>query len=110
MSLWLVTTLLLLGAALFVALPFYSARHRKQNDHGSSIAEQANIDVFRDQQLQYQQQLDRGEINAEQQAQMLAEAEQLLLNNTAATQQHAALNGKAQGIWLLPVLSQCMQR
>ena len=91
MSLGLVTTLLLLGAALFVALPFYSARYRKQNDHGSSIAEQANIDVFRDQQRQYQQQLERGEISVEQQAQMVAEAEQLLLSNTAAVQQQADL-------------------
>jgi cytochrome c-type biogenesis protein CcmH len=108
MSLGLVTTLLLLGAALFVALPFYSARYRKQNDHGSSIAEQANIDVFRDQQRQYQQQLERGEISVEQQAQMVAEAEQLLLSNTAAVQQQADLNvslsNMAQGFWLLPVL------
>ena len=108
MSLGLVTTLLLLGAALFVALPFYNARHRKQNDHGSSIAEQANIDVFRDQQRQYQQQLERGEISVEQQVQMVAEAEQLLLSNTAAVQQQTDLNGSlnnmAQGFWLLPVL------
>ena len=108
MSLGLVTTLLLLGAALFVALPFYSARYGKQNDHGSSIAEQANIDVFRDQQRQYQQQLERGEISVEQQVQMVAEAEQLLLSNTAASQQQADVNGSlnhmAQGFWLLPVL------
>jgi len=110
MSLGLVTTILLLGAALFVALPFYSAKSREQDENSTSeepgnVAEQANIDVFRDQQLQYQQQLERGEISAEQQAQMLAEAEQLLLNNTAATQQQAAaLNPRAQGIWLLPVL------
>ena len=108
MSLGLVTTLLLLGAALFVALPFYSARYGKQNDHGSSIAEQANIDVFRDQQRQYQQQLERGEISVEQQVQMVAEAEQLLLSNTAASQQQTDLNGSlnnmAQGFWLLPVL------
>ena len=60
MSLGLVTTLLLLAAALFVALPFYRARNPEQNDDGSSIAEQANIDIFRDQQLQYQQQLESG--------------------------------------------------
>ena len=108
MSLGLVTTLLLLGAALFVALPFYSARKRDQSEDGSGIAEQANIDVFRDQQLQYQQQLDRGEISAEQQTQMLVEAEQLLLNNTAAvreqTAQNGSLNKMGQGFWLLPVL------
>ena len=108
MSLGLVTTLLLLGAALFVALPFYSARKRDQSEDGSGIAEQANIDVFRDQQLQYQQQLDRGEISAKQQTQMLVEAEQLLLNNTVAvreqTAQNGSLNKMGQGFWLLPVL------
>ena len=104
MSLGFVTTLLLLGAALFIVLPFYNARSRDVDKDAPNIAEQANIDVFRDQQLQYQQQLERGEISAEQQAQMLAEAEQLLLNNTAATEQQVGLNGKTQGIWLLPVL------
>ena len=103
MSLGLATTLLLLTAALFVALPFYRARKRDESagKDGSNIAEQANIDVFRDQQLLYQQQLERDEISAEQQAQMLAEAEQLLLNNTAAVHQQ---QGTLQGIWLLPVL------
>ena len=103
MSLGLATTLLLLTAALFVALPFYRARKRDESagKDGSNIAEQTNIDVFRDQQLLYQQQLERGEISAEQQAQMLAEAEQLLLNNTAAVHQQ---QGTLQGIWLLPVL------
>jgi len=110
MSLGLVTVILLLGTIPFVALPFYSARNREQNEveAGANIAEQANVDVFRDQQLQYQQQLERGEISAVQQAQMLAEAEQLLLNNTAAVQQRAAANGSlnkmAKGFWLLPVL------
>ena len=138
MSLGLVTVILLLGAVPFVALPFYNAKNREQAENSSvldssgldnsgldnsgldssgldssagesaSIAEQANVDVFRDQQLQYQQQLERGEISAEQQAQMLVEAEQLLLNNTAAVQQRAASNGSsnkmAKGFWMLPVL------
>jgi len=109
MSLGLVTAILILGTIPFVALPFYTASKREQAENSSAeeaanIAEQANIDIFRDQQLQYQQQLDRGEISTEQQAQMLVEAEQLLLNNTAAAQQQAALNGTAKGFWLLPVL------
>ncbi len=107
MGLGLVTTLLLLAAALFVVLPFYRAKSRDNNDSEaiSNIAEQANIDIFRDQQLQYQQQLERGEISAAQQIQMLAEAEQLLLNNTAtAESQQGAENVMTQGIWLLPVL------
>tara|TARA_B110000977_G_scaffold32552_1_gene43264 strand:- start:8683 stop:9966 length:1284 start_codon:yes stop_codon:yes gene_type:complete len=119
MSLGLVTVILLLGAVPFVALPFYNARNRDQAEKSSTesssaedaanIAEQANVDVFRDQQLQYQQQLERGEISAEQQTQMLVEAEQLLLNNTAAMQQqrvtsNGSLNKMAKGFWLLPVL------
>jgi cytochrome c-type biogenesis protein CcmH len=111
--------MLLLGAVPFVALPFYNARNRDQAEKSSTesssaedaanIAEQANVDVFRDQQLQYQQQLERGEISAEQQPQMLVEAEQLLLNNTAAMQQqrvtsNGSLNKMAKGFWLLPVL------
>jgi cytochrome c-type biogenesis protein CcmH len=114
MSLGLVTVILLLGAVPFVALPFYNARNREQAKNSSTedaanIAEQANVDVFRDQQLQYQQQLERGEISAEQQTQMLVEAEQLLLNNTAAMQQqrvtsNGSLNKMAKGFWLLPVL------
>ncbi len=119
MSLGLVTVMLLLGAVPFVALPFYNARNRDQAEKSSTesssaedaanIAEQANVDVFRDQQLQYQQQLERGEISAEQQTQMLVEAEQLLLNNTAAMQQqrvtsNGSLNKMAKGFWLLPVL------
>ena len=119
MSLGLVTVILLLGAVPFVALPFYNARNRDQAEKSSTesssaedaanIAEQANVDVFRDQQLQYQQQLERGEISAEQQTQMLVEAEQLLLNNTAVMQQqrvtsNGSLNKMAKGFWLLPVL------
>jgi hypothetical protein len=64
--------MLLLGAVPFVALPFYNARNREQVEGGANIAEQANIDVFRDQQLQYQQKLERGEISVSQQAQMVA--------------------------------------
>ncbi|ETN91568.1 formate-dependent nitrite reductase complex subunit NrfG [Gammaproteobacteria bacterium MOLA455] len=114
MSLGLVTAILILGSIPFVALPFYTARNREQAENSSveeaeNIAEQANIDIFRDQQLQYQQQVDRGEISAEQQAQMLIEAEQLLLNNTAAVQlqrvaSKGSLNKMAKGFWLLPVL------
>jgi len=114
MSLGLVTAILILGSIPFVALPFYTARNREQAENSSieeaeNIAEQANIDIFRDQQLQYQQQVDRREISAEQQAQMLIEAEQLLLNNTAAVQlqrvaSKGSLNKMAKGFWLLPVL------
>ena len=101
MSLWLTITLLLLVAALFIAVPFYIGRNRELDDESFNVAEQANIDVFRDQQAQYQQQFEGGEISAEQQALMLAEAEQLLLSNTASVRQQ---QDARQGLWLLPIL------
>ena len=101
MSLWLTITLLLLVAALFIAVPFYIGRNRELDDESFNVAEQANIDVFRDQQAQYQQQFEGGEISAEQQALMLAEAEQLLLRNTASVRQQ---QDTRQGLWLLPIL------
>ena len=101
MSLWLTITLLLLVAALFIAVPFYIGRNRELDDESFNVAEQANIDVFRDQQAQYQQQFEGGEISAEQQALMLAEAEQLLLSNTASVRQQ---QDTRQGLWLLPIL------
>ena len=101
MSLWLTITLLLLVAALFIAVPFYIGRNRELDDESFNVAEQANIDVFRDQQVQYQQQFEGGEISAEQQALMLAEAEQLLLSNTASVRQQ---QDTRQGLWLLPIL------
>ena len=101
MSLWLTITLLLLVAALFIAVPFYIGRNRELEVELFNVAEQANIDVFRDQQAQYQQQFEGGEISAEQQAIMLAEAEQLLLSNTASVRQQ---QDARQGLWLLPIL------
>ena len=101
MSLWLTITLLLLVAALFIAVPFYIGRNRELEVELFNVAEQANIDVFRDQQAQYQQQFEGGEISAEQQALMLAEAEQLLLSNTASVRQQ---QDAGQGLWLLPIL------
>jgi len=101
MSLWLTITLLLLVAALFIAVPFYIGRNRELEVELFNVAEQANIDVFRDQQAQYQQQFEGGEISAEQQALMLAEAEQLLLSNTASVRQQ---QDTRQGLWLLPIL------
>ena len=103
MSLWLTITLLLLVAALFIAVPFYIGRNRELEVELFNVAEQANIDVFRDQQAQYQQQFEGGEISAEQQALMLAEAEQLLLSNTASVRQQQDQDAR-QGLWLLPIL------
>jgi len=99
MSLWFGIALLLLAAGLFVAFPFFTGR--RAPEESANTTEQANVDIFRDQQYQYQQQLERGEISAQQHQQMLAEAEQLLLANTARIQQRVAAR---EGLWLLPVL------
>jgi len=100
MSLWFGIALLLLAAGLFVAFPFFTGR--RAPEESANTTEQANVDIFRDQQYQYQQQLERGEISAQQHQQMLAEAEQLLLANTARIQQRVAAR---EGLWLLPVLA-----
>ena len=82
MTLWLGITVILILAGAFLVYPFVSRKSIESNQH--SQAEQANIDIFRDQQRQYQQQLERSEISQQQFSAMVAEAEQLLLSNTAS--------------------------
>lgn len=105
MSIGLGIILVLLLAAGFVAFPFISRRIAGSGNN--SQAQQANIDIFRDQQRQYRQQLDSGEINQPQYAAMIAEAEQLLLSNTSAisseTPNQSAAQGR-EGLWILPLL------
>jgi len=97
MNLWLGITLILIVAGGFLAYPFFFRRAEAT----SNQSEQANVDIFRDQQNQYQQQLERSEISQQQYAAMLAEAEQLLLSNTAITQ---AEKKTKSGLWMLPIL------
>ena len=97
MNLWLGITLILIVAGGFLAYPFFFRRA----EDSSNQSQQANVDIFRDQQNQYQQQLERSEISQQQYAAMLAEAEQLLLSNTAITQ---AEKKSKPGLWMLPIL------
>jgi cytochrome c-type biogenesis protein CcmH len=97
MNLWLGITLILIVAGGFLAYPFFF----RPAEGTSNKSEQANVDIFRDQQNQYQQQLERSEISQQQYAAMLAEAEQLLLSNTAITQ---AEQKAKSGLWMLPIL------
>lgn len=97
MNLWLGITLILIVAGGFLAYPFFFRRA----EDPSNQSQQANVDIFRDQQNQYQQQLERSEISQQQYAAMLAEAEQLLLSNTAITQ---AEKKSKPGLWMLPIL------
>ena len=101
MALWLGILLVLLLAGAFLVYPFVSRKSIESNPHSQS--EQANIAIFRDQQRQYKQQLERSEISHQQYKEMLVEAEQLLLSNTAAEKaEREAASG--QGFWMLPIL------
>ena len=105
MSIGLGIIFVLLLAAGFVAFPFISRRIAGSGN--TSQAQQANIDIFRDQQIQYRQQLDSGEISQQQYTAMIAEAEQLLLTNTAASNGETPNQSAAQdseGLWILPLL------
>ena len=105
MSIGLGIIFVLLPAAGFVAFPFISRRIAGSGN--TSQAQQANIDIFRDQQIQYRQQLDSGEISQQQFTAMIAEAEQLLLTNTAASNGETPNQSAAQdseGLWILPLL------
>jgi len=101
MTLWLGIIVILILAGVFLVYPFVSRKSIESNQHSQS--EQANIDIFRDQQRQYQQQLERSEISQQQYTAMVAEAEQLLLSNTAAVKTETG-SSSGQGLWMLPVL------
>jgi len=101
MTLWLGIIVVLILAGAFLVYPFVSRKTLTADLH--SQAEQANIDIFRDQQRQYQQQLERSEISQQQFSAMVAEAEQLLLSNTAAVKTENKTSS-GQGLWMLPVL------
>lgn len=102
-NLWLGISLVLIAAGGFLAYPFVFRKTVESNPVSQS--EQANIDIFRDQQRQYQQQLERSEITQQQYDAMNAEAEQLLLSNTLSLQgQSLTEQDRNQGFWMLPVL------
>ena len=103
MTLWLGILLILILSGAFLVYPFVSKKNLGSDLQSQS--EQANIDIFRDQQHQYQQQFERREISQQQYTAMVAEAEQLLLSNTAAvTTENEAKFGTGQGLWMLPLL------
>jgi cytochrome c-type biogenesis protein CcmH len=101
MSFWLGLVSILLIAGVFLGFPFVARRRDADQTDAAAVYEQANIAVFREQQGQYQQQLAANEITETEYNVMLAEAEALLLNNTASAQ--PAFQSR-DGIWLLPVV------
>ena len=100
---WMLT--LIAVAFLFVLYPFVfndDSSVNKGQEQGK-IAEKDNVRLFKEQQGQFQRQLDVGDIDAQQFARLMTEAEQLLLANTALTsnRKYKVLSG---GLWLLPIL------
>lgn len=94
--------LLLLAASLFVLYPF-AVRQDSDEVDVSLTRQQANVGLFKEQQLQFQQQLDRQEIEQSDYQRLIDDAQQLLLRNTE--QESVGAKGlSAQGLWLAPVV------
>lgn len=104
MTFWMMFALLLLAASGFIAFPFLSnwRRYGKNTAAGPS-GERTNVAIYREQQEQFQRQLDNAEISLEQFEQLSADAKQLLLSNTASQSADSPYQDKV-GLWLLPVL------
>jgi cytochrome c-type biogenesis protein CcmH len=74
--------LLFLAVGPFILYPFVTGA--SANNASAAKAKEANIAIFREQEAQLQKQLDNGEINPSDFDQLVADAQQLLLNNTEA--------------------------
>ena len=101
MSFSILLGLMLLLASLFVLYPFVFSTG--PDEVPEVYAEQANVEIFRDQQALLKHQLNGGEITPEQYEQLLLDAQQLLLANTTSAQASSSLVS-AKGLWLLPLL------
>lgn len=100
MSFWLTVAGLLILASFFLIYPFV---RKGQSDQGEVL--EANLQIFRDQQSQLDDQLSQKHIDQAQYDQLLAESKQLLLSNTeGSVPQQLTQADKRQAIWLLPSL------
>ena len=93
---------LLLAASIFVFYPFVIG----QRDESESIAatrQQANVRLFKEQQAQFLQQIERAEIDQAEYQRLVADAKQLLLRNTEAESGETSAQTR-QGLWLVPLL------
>ena len=90
---------------LFVLYPFVFNKDSSiaKGKEQSKIAEKDNVRLFKEQQEQFQRQLDVGDIDAQQFKRLLAEAEHLLLANITLESQQKPKD-LAGGLWLLPIL------
>ena len=100
MSFWLTVAGLLILASFFLIYPFV---RKGQSDQGEVL--EANLQIFRDQQSQLDDQLSQKHIDQAQYDQLLTESKQLLLSNTeGSVPQQLTQADKRQAIWLLPSL------
>jgi cytochrome c-type biogenesis protein CcmH len=100
MSFWLTVAGLLILASFFLIYPFV---RKGQTDQGEVQA--ANLQIFRDQQSQLDNQLNQKQINQIQYDQLLTESKKLLLINTEGSEPQQSIQAdKTQAIWLLPSL------
>lgn len=100
MSFWFTVAGLLILASFFLIYPFV---RKGQSAQGEVL--EANLQIFRDQQSQFDNQLSQKHINQAQYDQLLTESKQLLLSNTEGSEpQHSTQADKKQAIWLLPSL------
>jgi cytochrome c-type biogenesis protein CcmH len=104
MTFWMMFALLLLAASGFIAFPFLSNWRRSGKNASAGVSvERTNVAIYREQQEQFQRQLDNAEISLEQFEQLSADAKQLLLSNTASQSADSPQQDNT-GLWLLPVL------
>ncbi|MAE03812.1 MAG: c-type cytochrome biogenesis protein CcmI [Porticoccaceae bacterium] len=104
MTFWMMFALLLLAASGFIAFPFLSNWRRSGKNASAGVSvERTNVAIYREQQEQFQRQLDNAEISVEQFEQLSADAKQLLLSNTASQSADSPQQDNT-GLWLLPVL------
>lgn len=93
---------LLLVASAFILYPFV-VRQSNENESVSVTRQQANVRLFKEQQAQFLQQMERSEIDQAEYQRLVADAQQLLLRNTEVESGETSAVIR-QGLWLVPVL------
>lgn len=94
--------LLLVAAAVFVLYPFV-VRHDGEAEDAALTRQQANVRLFKEQQIQFEQQLDRQEIDTAEYQRLIEDGQLLLLRNTEYDPDGIKTD-TAQGFWLPPML------
>lgn len=93
---------LVLAASAFILYPFV-VRQSSENKSVSATRQQANVRLFKEQQAQFLQQMERSEIDQAEYQRLVADAQQLLLRNTEVESGETSAVIR-QGLWLVPVL------